>query len=75
MRHLLGAQLLHDDKAGEAEAVYREDLRLNPGNGWSLYGLSAALKSQGKAKEASQYAQQFAAAWKRADIALTASAY
>jgi tetratricopeptide (TPR) repeat protein len=75
VRHLLGAQLLHDDKAGEAEAVYREDLRLNPGNGWSLYGLSAALKSQGKAKEASQYAQQFAAAWKRADIPLTASAY
>ncbi len=75
VRHLLGAQLLRDGKAGEAEAVYREDLRLNPGNGWSLYGLSAALKSQGKAKESSQYAQQFVTAWKRADIPLTASAY
>ncbi len=75
VRHLLGAQLMHDNKASEAEAVYREDLKLNPGNGWALYGLSAALKSQGKAKEASEYAQQFAAAWKRADVTLTASAY
>lgn len=75
VRHMLGAQLLHDHKASEAEQVYREDLRLNPGNGWALYGLSEALKAQGKTKDANQYARQFTAAWKRADVTLTASAY
>src|SRR5262249_59481234 len=43
-RHLLGAQLLIAGRAAEAEAVYREDLRRNPRNGWALYGLAAALK-------------------------------
>jgi tetratricopeptide (TPR) repeat protein len=75
VRHVLGAQLLQVNKASEAEAVYRDDLRLNPGNGWALYGLSAALKAQGKTKEAAQCAQQFVAAWKHADVTLTASAY
>ncbi len=75
VRHLLGAQLLHDNKASEAEGVYREDLKLNPGNGWALYGLSAALKAQGKTKDANQYAQQFNDAWKLADVTLSASAY
>jgi tetratricopeptide (TPR) repeat protein len=75
VRHLLGAQLLQTHRAAEAEAVYKEDLKLNPGNGWALYGLSAALNAQGKLKEAAQYEQQFAAAWKHADTTLSASAY
>jgi len=75
VRHLLGAQLLQQNKASAAEAVYREDLRLNPGNGWALYGLQSALKAQGKSEEASKYARQFREAWKRADVTLTASAY
>jgi tetratricopeptide (TPR) repeat protein len=74
-RQVLGAQLLRMNRPGEAEAVYREDLKQNPANGWALFGLSAALKAQGKSQEASQTAQQFAAAWKRADVTLTASAY
>ena len=75
MRQLLGAQLLKSDRAHEAEPVYREDLRLNPGNGWSLYGLHAALVAQGKRSEAVQCAQQLAAAWQHADVTLTASAF
>ena len=75
VRHVLGAQLMQNNKASEAETVYRQDLRLNPGNGWALYGLSAALKAQGKAKEAALYGQQFGLAWKHADVTLTASAY
>jgi tetratricopeptide (TPR) repeat protein len=75
VRHLLGAQLLQIQQASEAEAVYRKDLTLNPGNGWALYGLSAALNAQGKRQEAAQYQQQFAAAWKHADTTLSASAY
>ncbi len=75
VRHVLGAQLLQADKPSEAESVYRQDLRLNPDNGWSLYGLSAALKAQGKTQEAAQYARQFSAAWKHADVTLASSAY
>jgi hypothetical protein len=37
--------------------------------------LSAALKAQGKNAEAAQVARQFDAAWKYADVTLTASAY
>jgi tetratricopeptide (TPR) repeat protein len=75
VRHLLGAQLLESHRASDAESVYREDLKKNPGNGWALYGLGESLKAQGKSAEAAQSAQQLAAAWKRADITLTASAY
>jgi tetratricopeptide (TPR) repeat protein len=75
VRHLLGAELLRAGAAADAEQVYREDLAQNPANGWSLYGLSAALEAQGKAAEARQVHDQFTAAWKRADVQLTASAY
>jgi tetratricopeptide (TPR) repeat protein len=75
VRHLLGAQLLHDNNARAAETTYREDLHQNPANGWALYGLSVALKAQGKTQEAAQYARQFDSAWKHSDITLTASAF
>ena len=74
-RHLLGAALLKQGAASEAESVYREDLRQSPANGWSLYGLSVALKKQGKATEAAQVAKQFAESWKYSDLKLTASAF
>jgi tetratricopeptide (TPR) repeat protein len=74
-RHLLGAALLKQGEASEAEGVYREDLRQNPANGWSLYGLSVALKTQRKAKEATQVAKQFAESWRYSDITLVASAF
>jgi tetratricopeptide (TPR) repeat protein len=74
-RHLLGAHLLKAGKAQAAETVYREDLRQNPANGWALFGLSAALKNQGKTAEAAAVAQQFATAWKHADVKLVGSAF
>ena len=73
VRHLLGAALLEAHKAGAAEAVYREDLRRNPGNGWSLFGLAQALRAQGKGDEAATVDGQFHEAWQYADIKLTAS--
>ena len=74
-RHLLGVQLMRAGKPHEAEKVYREDLQNNPANGWALYGLSAALKVQGKTAEAATVALQFDSAWKHADVTLTASAF
>lgn len=69
------AQILKAGKADAAEKLYREDLLQNPANGWALYGLSAALKTQGKIVQAAAAAQQFEAAWKDADVKLVASAF
>jgi tetratricopeptide (TPR) repeat protein len=74
VRHLLGAELLRAGKNTLAESVYREDLRRNPGNGWSLFGLAQALRAQGKSGEAAATDALFREAWKHADVTLTASA-
>ncbi len=72
VRQTLGAVLLEAGRAEDAEAVYREELRRNPGNGWSLFGLAKSLEAQGK-PEAAEAGQQFAAAWRQADVKLEAS--
>jgi tetratricopeptide (TPR) repeat protein len=74
-RQVLGAALLQAGKPADAEKIYREDLQRNAANGWSLYGLAAALKAQGKAAAAAQATKQFTTAWQRADVKLQASAY
>jgi len=74
-RHLLGAQLLIAERPAEAERVYRADLKRNPRNGWSLYGLAAALRAQGKTGEAMRVTREFGAAWQHADVRLVASAF
>jgi tetratricopeptide (TPR) repeat protein len=74
-RHLLGAQLLLAGRPADAEKVYREDLKLNPDNGWALYGLSRALQAQGRGAEAARVARQQARAWQHADVRLPASAF
>ena len=50
VRQSLGAVLLADGRAKEAERVYREDLVKNPRNGWSLYGLAKACEFSKKTK-------------------------
>ncbi|HET7757139.1 MAG TPA: hypothetical protein VFK87_07775, partial [Steroidobacteraceae bacterium] len=72
---LLGAQLLESGEAAQAERVYRRDLERHPGNGWALYGLAAALRAQGRTAAAAAAAREFAAAWRRADVQLGASAF
>jgi tetratricopeptide (TPR) repeat protein len=74
VRHLLGAQLLKQGKPAEAEAVYREDLRRNPNNGWALYGLAQSLTLQNKLSAAAKAQSRFKEAWQHADIELAASA-
>ncbi|HVK17443.1 MAG TPA: hypothetical protein VM533_10875 [Fimbriiglobus sp.] len=75
VRHALGVTLLRCGKPSEAEAVYREDLRKWPANGWSLFGLARSLEAQGKAKEADEVRGQFREAWKRADVELSSSCF
>ena len=46
-RQNLGAVLLDAGRADEAETVFWEDLKKNPEQGWSLFGLKQALEAQG----------------------------
>lgn len=75
VRQSLGAVLLAAGRASEAEAIYREDLKRNPENGWSLFGLAQALRVQGKTAEATSVDGRFRRAWARADVVLTASQF
>lgn len=73
VRHSLGAVLLDAGRPVEAEAVYREELRRNPENGWSLFGLTEALLAQDDAAAAEAAGRRFERAWVNADVELSAS--
>lgn len=66
-RQLLGHALLQRGQAAEAEAVFTRDLAKVPDNGWSLHGLAASLKHQGRHDEAARVRQKLARAWERTD--------
>ena len=72
-RQTLGAALLTDGKAKEAQAVFEKDLEQYPHNGWSTYGLMLALEAQGKTDEAAMHREHFAPIWQFADIELKTS--
>ncbi|MBL8822295.1 MAG: hypothetical protein JNJ77_06880 [Planctomycetia bacterium] len=73
VRHPLGAMLLKDGKAAEAEATYREDLKRWPNNGWALHGLTKSLQAQGRQKEAEATEKQLNSVWQHADVPLSSS--
>jgi len=75
VRQSLGAVLLEAGRPLEAEVVYWDDLRKNPENGWSLYGLMKALEAQGKTEQAEAIGKRFEKAWSRSDVKLTASRF
>lgn len=74
-RQSLGAVLLAAGRATEAEAVYREDLVHCADSGWSLYGLTQALRVQKKTDEAAATEKRFRQAWIKSDVTLMASRY
>lgn len=74
-RHTLGAVMLRAGRHAEAERVYRNDLARLPHNGWALFGLSRALKLQGKDAEAAEADRQFQAAWAKADVKLDSTCF
>jgi tetratricopeptide (TPR) repeat protein len=69
-RHTLGAVLLRAGRYTAAEAVYREDLARWPENGWSLFGLSRALRLEKKDAEAAPVEARFRRVWAQSDIKL-----
>lgn len=73
VRESLGGALLRSHQPAEAEAVFAQDLKINPGNGRSLYGLWQAQLAQKKSSEASSSEAKFKEAWKHADTKLSVS--
>ena len=51
VRHILGALLFEQGHVEEAEAVYREDIKLWKDNMWGLLGLKLCLEARGDAPE------------------------
>lgn len=71
VRESLGGAWLRAGKPAEAEKVFREDLKSNPGNGRSLFGLAEALIMQDRRDEAASVLSNFKKAWARADVVAT----
>ena len=72
-RHWLGAVLLEGGRLADAERVYRKALEDHPDNGWSLFGLRAALEAQGRASP--EVDTKFEQSWARSDTRLRASRF
>ncbi len=69
-RESLGAVLLQDGRAAEAEAVFREELKQHAKNPRALFGLAECLHAQGRAADESAVRKDFEDGWKHADIQL-----
>ena len=67
-RQYLGTVLLKAKQYARAEKVFKEDLYLNPNNGWSYTGLSQALIKEGKEREAAAIQQKAATAFADSDV-------
>ena len=81
-RHALGALLLEQGRAEEAEAVYRADLGFDgsvsrscwhPDNVWALHGLAECLRRPGTGTEYTIIRQRLDLALARTDVAIHAS--
>jgi tetratricopeptide (TPR) repeat protein len=70
VRESLGAVLLLNGNAADAEKAFREDLERNPRNPRSLFGLSEALRAQNRAYDAQFVDKQFQSNWKSTEIKL-----
>jgi tetratricopeptide (TPR) repeat protein len=68
VRQTLGAALIQDGRAKEAEAILAQALENVPKNGWALYGLMEAQKAQGKQDAAQATNKRLQQAW-RGDVA------
>ena len=71
MRLYLGSALLRAGRFAEAQSVFERDLQWNQNNGWSLFGLTRALRAQNLTVAADARALQWEKAWESADMGLT----
>jgi tetratricopeptide (TPR) repeat protein len=74
VRETLGMELLADGKTADAEQDFRDDLKQNPENGWSLNGLAICLRARNASEEAASVDDRFKKAWAHADVTLPTAA-
>lgn len=74
-RQYLGNALIKANSFNRAEKIFKEDLTINPSNGWSLTGLSTVYMMQGKRAESSKIQQDIKKAFMRSDVRITASVF
>ena len=70
VRETLGGLLLRLGRYDDAEAVFREELNINPRSGRSLFGLMKTLEAKKETAGANAIRGQFEKAWSRADAPL-----
>jgi tetratricopeptide (TPR) repeat protein len=63
VRESLGGSLLRTDQVLEAEAVFRENLKRNPRNGRTLFGLLESLKLQKKESDVEWVKKEIESVW------------
>jgi tetratricopeptide (TPR) repeat protein len=69
-RESLGAVLLLDGRAKDAEAAFREELKRHARNPRALFGLAECLRQQGQSAQEAAVRKEFEEGWKHADIPL-----
>lgn len=74
-RHIFGAILLDAGRPVEAEVIYWEDLKHNPENAYSLYGMYQALSAQGEDGKAADFLKRYNEMWANSDVKLASSRY
>ena len=67
IRHWLGDALNEAGRHAEGAEAFRTELEHHPNNGWSLFGLEAALRGMGDDMEADRVHEHFLEAWARSD--------
>ncbi|HVU56594.1 MAG TPA: tetratricopeptide repeat protein [Puia sp.] len=72
-RQFLGAVYIKTGRYKEAEKAFREDLQINPNNGWSYTGLATALAKQGKKQKAATAAARAKKTFARSDLKITSA--
>jgi len=68
VRQYLGSVLLKNKQYAQAVKVFKEDLAINPNNGWSLNGLATAYEKAGDKKAATIAKIKAATAFARSDM-------
>jgi len=75
VRQYLGNTLIKVKQYAEAEKVYKEDLRINPNNAWSLTGLQNVLMLQNKTSEVTKIKTELSKALIKSDVKPGASVF
>ncbi len=71
LRESLGAALYQAGDFAQAEHVFRTDLKMNPNNPRSLFGLWQTLVGQKRPEDAAEIKRRFDEGWRDADVSLT----